>query len=265
MLGRMAASAPKRLPPTHFLCIPLVTTASRPQLSRSLGEFRDDITDTNSFAIPAGAVRPLGTLHLTLGVMNLKEEGRLEEATALLKGLKLGEILQESGRAAKERADRAAAAVTAEATSHGPLGGDEPQEDGRLAVSLRGLQTMHKPTQATVLYAVPEDSRGRLYPFCDKVRAAFIDAGLMMDEGRALLLHATVVNTIYVRSGGRGGGGGGRKKALSLDARGILDRYEDFKWMEGQPVESIAICKMGAKRVEGEDGEAYESVAEVYF
>ncbi|CAI4217299.1 unnamed protein product [Parascedosporium putredinis] len=250
----MAASAPKRLPPTHFLCIPLVTTASRPQLSRSLGEFRDDITDTNSFAIPAGAVRPLGTLHLTLGVMNLKEEGRLEEATALLKGLKLGEILQESGRAAKERADRAAAAavVTAEATSHEPLGGGEGQQG-------EGLQTMHKPTQATVLYAVPEDGRGQLYPFCDKVRTAFIDAGLMVDEGRALLLHATVVNTIYAGAGRRG-----RRKALSLDARGILDRYEDFKWMDGQPVESIAICKMGAKRVE-EDGEAYESVAEVYF
>ena len=68
---------------------------------------------------------------------------------------------------------------------------------------------------------------------CEQLRAAFQEAGLMASEGgkeerdaRPLLLHATVLNTIYVK-GGRGGGrgkGGRRRERLTVDARPILDR-----------------------------------------
>ncbi|PKS06938.1 hypothetical protein jhhlp_005534 [Lomentospora prolificans] len=254
----MAASTPKRPPLTHFLCIPLVTPASRSQLSRSLAEFREDVTSENSFAVPPGAVRPLGTLHLTLGVMSLREEGKLEEATSLLRGLKLGEILDSVREAAKERMGKAVTAVGQTASGEDRITiGEET-----LTISLKGLQTMHKPAQAKVLYAAPVDARGLLYPFCERVRTAFVDAGLMVDEKRALLLHATVVNTIYARRGGRGAAVRG-KKPLTLDARVLLDRYEDFMWMDNQVVEGVALCKMGAKEVEGEDEQVYEEVARV--
>ena len=86
----------------------------------------------------------------------------------------------------------------------------------------------------------------------------------MMEEGgRPLLLHATVVNTIYVKGrdqqqavGNRGGkkgghghhghhghrrGGGNKRERLTIDAREILERYEEYTWMEGVKVEKVAI------------------------
>ena len=102
----------------------------------------------------------------------------------------------------------------------------------------------------------------------------------MLPEERKLLLHATVVNTIYVprvragegRARGSGGSRGrrgaqgeghGRKKArLTLDARDVLEKYKDFEWMRDVRVEKVAICRMGAKK--REDGEEeYEVEAEI--
>jgi len=272
----MAASTPKKPPLTHFLCIPLVTAVSRTQLSLRLAEFRDDITSPNSFAVPLGAVRPLGTLHLTLGVMSLKEDGKLEEATELLKGLKLGEILESVREAEREKRKTQQQLTVTAAVTDGVevVASSSSSAVTGLTISLRGLQTMQKPAQATVLYAAPMDEAGLLYPFCERVRGVFREAGLVVDDGRALLLHATVVNTIYVKDnnngnssrGNRRGNGNGRgRRALALDARAILDRYEEFAWIDGHVVEGVAICKMGAKEVDGDDGQAYEVVAEVGF
>lgn len=250
----MSKALPKRPPLTHFLCIPLVTPTSRPELSASLASFKRETASANErcFRIPDGAVRPLGTLHLTLGVMSLRDE-KLEEAVGLLRGLRMGEILREVRREEAERARVAARLV----------GGPEEEvvaEEG-MSVSLRGLHSMQKASQATVLYAPPVDARGHLRPFCEKLRAEFLEAGLMVDDNRPLLLHATIVNTVYVRGRGRGKG-----RKLTLDAGSLLDRYEDYVWLEKFAVDRVAICKMGAKEVPGEDGEgdaAYEVEAEV--
>lgn len=252
----MSRALPKRPPLTHFLCIPLVTPASRPELSASLASFRRETASANErcFRIPDGAVRPLGTLHLTLGVMSLKEE-RLGEAVGLLGGLRMGEILAEARREEAERT-RAAARLVGE----GPEGG-APVADEGMSISLRGLHSMQKASQASVLYAPPVDARGTLRPFCEKLRAKFLEAGLMVDDDRPLLLHATIVNTVYVRGRGRGKG-----RRLTLDAGSLLDRYADYVWLERFAVDRVAICRMGAKEVEGEEGEvdaAYEVEAEV--
>jgi activating signal cointegrator complex subunit 1 len=136
---------------------------------------------------------------------------------------------------------------------------------------------MQPAERAGVLYSPPVDELGLLQAFCEKVRSAFIEAELMVDENRPLLMHATVVNTIYVKGnnrgrGGRGGQGGrggrgGKRGRLMFDATGIIERYEDQVWMEDVPVETVAICRMGAKKmvVNGEEDEAYEVEAEVGF
>lgn len=257
--AKMAKSLPKRPPLTHFLCIPLVTAVSRPELSASLASFRREVVSANEkcFRIPDGAVRPLGTLHLTLGVMSLREEEKLDEAVGLLKGLQMSEILREVRREEAERAKKAAELV-------GESSATEVEVDGSMAISLRGLRSMQKASQATTLYAPPVDARSHLRPFCERLRARFLEAGLMIDDNRPLLLHATVVNTIYVKD--KGSRAKGRKKALTLDAASLLDRYEDYVWLENFAVDRVAICKMGAKEVLGEDeegdGAAYEVVAE---
>ncbi|KAK4221214.1 AKAP7 2'5' RNA ligase-like domain-containing protein [Podospora fimiseda] len=264
-------------PPTHFLCIPLVTLVSRPQLAASISSFKDDVCSPASFAIPEDAIRPVGTLHLTLGVMsfpnrnNNQEESSgsvngLGKAKEILRGLKLREIW------------RAACKEAAERTRPGVPVVEEEGADDKIKITLKGLASMQPPNRAAVLYAPPVDTQGKLYGFCEKVRDVFRDGGVMDDDGgRPLLLHATVVNTIYVkgdkgsshksRRGGRGGRGGGKER-LTVDATGIIDRYEDQVWMEGVELEGVAICKMGAKKVLNENGdetgdEKYEVVEEM--
>lgn len=55
---------------------------------------------------------------------------------------------------------------------------------------------------------------------------------------------------------------------MTIDAREILERYEEYTWMEDVKVEKVAICKMGAKK-EMVDGvvvdEAYEVEEDVEF
>lgn len=78
------------------------------------------------------------------------------------------------------------------------------------------------------------------------------------------------MNTIYVSSkskagSSKGGGKGGyaRKQGkVTIDATELLDEYEDFTWVGDMRVERVAICKMGAKKVEDESvGQEYEQVA----
>ncbi|KAF9772248.1 hypothetical protein IL306_010029 [Fusarium sp. DS 682] len=220
---------PVRASPTHFVCIPL----AGPQLARSLAAFRTEVTNPSGFGVPPTAVRPLGTMHLTLGVMSLKDEG-IEEATEVLKSLKLMEFLA-SARAGKSTEDR-------------------------LSITLKGLHAFKNPEKTSVLYAPPVDTDGILHKFCEQIKTTFQEAGLMEKEDRPLVLHATVVNTIYVKDGR-----GRRREKLTIDARDIVSSYDDYVWLEDMPLDNVTLCRMGAKKIEGTDDEAYEVVAEVGF
>ncbi|KND92863.1 Uncharacterized protein C15D4.13c [Tolypocladium ophioglossoides CBS 100239] len=234
--------------PTHFLCIPL----AGPQLARSWASFRVDVTSPVSFGLPEDVVRPLGTLHLTLGVMSLKQDG-VDKAVEVLKGLKPREVL------AEVRASITVSPLTQRYDGKPAVNPSASSDEG-LSVTIRGLHAMQAASKTSVLYAPPADAEGILYRFCEQLRQPFRDSGLMEDEGRPLLLHATVVNTIYVKGGG---GRGRRRERLTIDARDVLSRYDDYVWAEDLPVAKVAICRMGAKKIEGSDGnEAYEVEAE---
>jgi activating signal cointegrator complex subunit 1 len=116
---------------------------------------------------------------------------------------------------------------------------------------------MGSPRATSVLYAEPRDASGRLQRFGEAVRAAFVERGLVVEEDRALRLHATVLNTVYAKSG-RGG-------AARLDATGLMRECRDFEWCGEFVVEKVAVCRMGAKEVRDARGEmvdvAYEEVA----
>lgn len=228
---------PPRPAPTHFVCIPL----SGPQLARTLSSFRADVTDPNSFNVHPQAVRPLGTMHLTLGVMTLKGDDALGRAADLLRGLRLREILDQAWAANNN-------------TARGM--GQEESAPG-LTVTLQGLGAMQSPSRTSVVYAPPLDPGGLLRRFCELVRGRFQEAGVMAQEERPLLLHATVVNTIYI--------GDRRMKRVTMDARDLMAKYDGHTWVEDMRVERVTLCKMGAKKVEGELGEAYEVEAEVEF
>ncbi|KAH8677381.1 kinase A anchor protein [Xylariales sp. PMI_506] len=233
--------------PTHFLCIPLVTASSRPQLVSSLASFSADVTNSESFGVPAGAIRPVGTLHLTLGVMSFPKNEGVDRAVELLKALNPKQILSSAKPSQNLTREQPA-------ESQDPLGPRQPL----LSITLRGLHSMQSPSKASTLYSPPVDPDGTLQRFCEAIRSAFQEAGLMMDENRPLLLHATILNTIYVK---------GRRNAknrgkITVDARAILDRYDDYLWMENVTIEKIAICRMGAKKLEDGEDEAYEVEAD---
>ncbi|KAM3085813.1 hypothetical protein ACMFMG_002872 [Clarireedia jacksonii] len=205
-------------------------------------------------AIPAQAIRPLGTLHLTLGVMSLMGEERVQAAVEFLKGLDFSSLISKSSNEE----------IIA------------PGKKADLTFSLRGLHAMHNPTSTSVLYAAPSSSSGALMRFCENLRETFTAAGFVLPEARGLVLHATVVNTVYVkggkggrdrRGGGeRGGERGKRKGKITFDATAVLERYRNFEWLREGRVEKVAICRMGAKKMIGEGGEedeAYEVEEEV--
>ncbi|EMR89188.1 hypothetical protein BcDW1_2198 [Botrytis cinerea BcDW1] len=148
---------------------------------------------------------------------------------------------------------------------------------------------MHQPWSTSILYTSPQDPHSHLQTFCQSLKDTFTTAGFMLPEekGRGLLLHATIVNTIYVRgvrqnsdtgtratrtgnargNQGRGRGGsssghGKHKARLTFDARDIISKYADFTWMRDVRVEKVAICRMGAKK-KGDGDEEYEVEAEI--
>ncbi|OJJ44057.1 hypothetical protein ASPZODRAFT_135501 [Penicilliopsis zonata CBS 506.65] len=301
--NHMGASQQKRLPPTHFLCLPLVNSVSLPQLESSLATFRSAIPlcpekeqedATNSAfqpfqpLIPNGALRPVGTLHLTLGVMSLPTKERQDEAFKFFQSLDLVSLMHEAEELARSRRKgnptrpRQPDVVETEPS----IGSGRDQIDSnsspqRFTISLESLHALPRTRFATVLHAAPVDSSSRLYPFCVALRDRFLDAGFLQEEYqknkkgsnnpaeegqneqaaqqnigqveaaspkprpqentklrkrkiRPLLLHATVVNTVYVRGRRRPGknsrnhGGNSRNNQYSFDARDILHHYRNY-------------------------------------
>lgn len=252
----MAPPPPPRL--THFLCLPLVTPASRPQLQANLQAFRNEVTQPtarNPSGIPDRAVRPAGTLHLTLGVMSLLTPARVEAALTLLRSMDLrGSLL----------ASRSRDAGDGDKNDKHDGDGDETESSrpAPLTITLRGLKTAHDPGKATGLYAPPVDDDGSLYAFCLGLRKAFQDAEIVVPDTRPLLLHATVLNTVYVEGRARDNRRG-RAPRLTVDASDILRQYETFEWMTDIRIEKVAICRMGAKPVRGGQDEEYVIEGEV--
>lgn len=249
---------PRGSPPrlTHFLCLPLVTSTSRPQLQASVTAFKDKVTKTstreNPDGIPEKAIRPLGTLHLTLGVMSLLAKERVGSALKVLKEIDILELLLSSklGRESIE---------AIESKGKGDAKGSDEEILANaslpsLNITLRGLVSMHDPSKTSILYSSPVDEDRRLYSFCQKLRNIFTAADLIIEDTRPLLLHATIVNTVYVPGvRGKGSGHGKNRAKLTLDATELVQDYDEFVWMKDVRLEKVAICRMGARKKE--DGE----------
>ncbi|KAF2479285.1 kinase A anchor protein [Neohortaea acidophila] len=263
---------PKKPPLTHFLCVPLVTPASRPQLEASLRTFgeavcvsdaRSNRSDGASEDVPhrtglptisPKAVRPVGSIHCTLGVMSLDDQ-QLSNASDYLRGSEVKDLLKTFGQQP--------------ATSH-----ETPPKTGPIVVSLKGLQSMHAPQNTSILYAAPQDDTSRLYPLCLALQKLYKDQGFLVDDDRELKLHATVINTIYAKGGARRPGRNGPQghgpnanAPLKMDATLLLERYQGYVWMENVVLDRVAICEMGAKKMLNDEGEEvgaeYTEVASV--
>jgi len=252
---------------THFLCLPLVNKGSKPQLQASLQHFATTVA--NEYDVPAKAIRPMGTIHLTLGVMNLPTEEQIKAASAFLGSLDMVQML---GAATPQTVpptlqgdilpiDQTAQPMTPVLpTSNGAIqsasltkvaGPDAPAKP--LMVSLTGLQSMHNPARTSILYTLPEDHTFRLRSVCEALCHQFTSKGFLVLDKRPLLLHATIVNTLYAK-GGRNrskdsGHGKDTRGVGKLDATALLEEFGAYEWARDIHIEKVCICQMGAKKV----------------
>ena len=141
--------------------------------------------------------------------------------------------------------------------------GQTSQPPQPLIIDLVGLKPLPSASKATVLYIEPAAgaSRERLQRFVQGVKNAFVEAepALLMEERKGreeVLLHATVVNTIYARKGARKGKG---RERVTMDVRGLVSSYEGAErkgsglgntlWAKGVEVGRLCICEIGAEKV----------------
>ena len=313
--GPKRPPAEKKSPLTHFLCLPLVTPDSKPQLEASLRKFRNAVSshgqgstrqiqeacgiaseqqpETVTSGVHPKAIRPVGALHCTLGVMSLDRK-RLDEAVELLVALDTRSLLKQTRKDHTEQAREFQEVFDVETKTEGtqstltkPISPPAVDRDSvSLSVDLKGLVSMHPPHNTSILYTAPADLSERLYPFCLAVQKLFRDKDLLVADDRKLKLHATIVNTIYAKGrkperrrygvtpgstrttgepegqqtgeevDDRSQGHGPKANApLKIDATVLLEEYKDFTWAENVRLDRIAICEMGAKKVTNAEGE----------
>ena len=287
-VGGSRPPAQKKPPLTHFLCVPLVTPESRPQLEASLKLFKDQVSPPAPEANQAiekaeqsdkkdgdvvlpyvhpKSIRPVGTLHCTLGVMSLDNE-KLKEAISLLQSIDIHAMLKDI---TAQQKDASEVSSTAHESIPGKLASLEKpitpptldRPESVFKVDLKGLVSMHSAKSTSILYSSPADETGRLPPFCIALQNIFKDKGFIIED-RPLKLHATIVNTIYAKgrkgpsTGDAGasnqeaksqGHGPNANAPLKIDATTILEKYAEFVWAKDVTLDRIAICEMGAKKI----------------
>ncbi|KAH0369056.1 hypothetical protein KCU65_g3620, partial [Aureobasidium melanogenum] len=179
------------------------------------------LSQTSSPLIPEKAIRPLGSLHLTLGVMSLDEE-KLVQANTLLQSLDLDNLLREatvSADPSNTAENHIQITDTAPPNSSDTRSTKMPDlSNSPLKISLESLEPMQSPKKTSILYIRPQDTTNRLQTLCQALRKTFTDAGLLVPDTRPLKLHATIVNTIYVK---------GRKKKSKTPEKAKEPTTED--------------------------------------
>ncbi|KAI9665744.1 MAG: hypothetical protein M1821_003678 [Bathelium mastoideum] len=112
---------PKKPPLTHFLCLPLVNESSRPQLQNALTEFAEDEAGVGTI-FHEKAIRPLGALHFTIGVMSLLDKDRLDGAIELLQNTNIKDLLARAEQEASQASTSTGLSGTMQVEAHA----DEP-------------------------------------------------------------------------------------------------------------------------------------------
>lgn len=266
--------------PTHFLCIPLVTDKSRPLLESALRRFSQDVRREG---IPQAAVRPVGSIHLTIGVMSLPTPDRMEAVTELLKNLEIGSLLTSKRIDQGMRVGRIFSAsysltqayledggkvgiLQQSASSAGGLS-ERPAEAVRnqdlepIKVSLRSLYPMQQSNSTTVLYTSPHDQSELLHLLCTSLHESFTAAGFIVAD-RPFKMHATVLNMVYAKQRAHGGRG---RRPTPINGDPLLASWKDVEWTDEFELEKIAICKMGAKKSYDASGEVIDESYEEIF
>lgn len=214
---------PKKPQLTHFLCLPLVTEEARPQLQVGLEKMKEDLEKYTE--VSPKAVRPLGSLHLTLGVMSL-DDAQLEDAKRYLQDLNLHRLLRDITH------QKAAEKAAEDGTISENLNAASMPDTDALIVDLEALAPMQAPHKTSILYAKPTDSTQRLIPFGLSLKDHFTRQGSLVPDTRPLKLHATILNTIYAKPKKGRGRPSGIKETLKHIEHEVSPHHHDDAQLE---------------------------------
>lgn len=244
---------------THFLCIPIMTTHSKPQLEQSLHQFRNDPSTSE---ISSDAYRPLQTLHIPIKALSLPTGGRERAACHLLRGIDIDGLLRRTTKG-PPKAKRRVRKVQQEPLSinpwsrrsRTPTSSTKPRPPS-LAITLSGVHSKSTPEWGTlnrVLHTLCTDSTSRLGPFLDEIRQSFDDAGF--DIARLTQTkseHVTLLKNVHAFKGPRQiipdhaqAGKFRRAPARLFETKDITQKFENFVFAENIKLERLSLCRLG--------------------
>ena len=224
--------------------------------------------------------------------MSLLEPRQVELAIQKLDSLDIGSLLGNTDSSVTSKAstkDGQASTRTGDDATQ-TLGTEETrafrnrQTVSPIYISLQSISSMHNARKTSILYTDPLDESGRLYAFCQRLRAIFDQNNLLVQENRPLKLHMTVMNSVYAETNSKPsagsptegqdthkdpkteGRGRRRSRSVKFDARELIESLNKTCFVDGElKLEKLAICRMGAEKIHDETGrvvdERYEEIA----
>lgn len=232
---------------THYLCIPLVTPSSRPQLRASFAQFERE----TSRIIPEGSVLNPDFANTVLAILKLGSQKRIDACSKHLHGLDMHEML----RIAAVNATRGLpnfASLPYKGIVPSSLGVATTVENSALKVDISGIYSPTlSPSRTSNLRASIIDRTHRLQHFKHLLLESLFRAGFLaaVFYGRMNILK-TILSTGWI-------GGGvyhpetrhwtnlGRPKAPVIDASDLIRDWNGFEWATNVQLEKLCVTPLG--------------------
>lgn len=249
---------------THFLCIPLLDSASRPRFRASIQPLLRHPALAN---VPTTAFRPPGVVHLPLEAFDLATREQFTAFTGFLERLDIVDILEAAAICCKNGVKFNAQKYWSERT---PL--KRPFSNRRsamrastpLVVLISGLRCKEGKEAATdslSVYVI--DPTYRLVPLYDSLRVALHSAGFLRHttgrdglrmreqaKRQAASKHAVKILRMFPKRGEivpcvHLPGLYRSRDAPRFDARGALAKFQNHSWLENVRLGKISLCRRG--------------------
>ena len=258
---------------THLLCLPVVTTASRPHFRSFIINL---LNDSEASALPREDIRPLGTLHLAVGGLNLKEPKRFAAAKELLHKFDIASVLEVAGRCAKDgvkfdaerywsgyvdsftnRHRQAASShndviplnVTVSGLSSGPVPNDKPSwnldtfiidRSHRLGPLWKSLYHAFQSAGFCEFETNPHARYNRKHPtqrdrrWLERMAASILPLRILgAVKGRTLVPRRRQPGKLCAPNGPK------------FNAQRLIEKYRNHVWINNTRLGRLSICRMG--------------------
>jgi len=212
---------------SHFLSIPLNTTEIQEKFNELRQDIIDKFGDNDEMFIGEDLFQTPAKIHITLGVMNLKDKDQEAAAVEHLKSC-VEDIVK-----------------------------PEIAKSGPLNLKLFGVETLENrfnpKRRPRVLYAKVTEGADRLQVIADKIVDSFVEKGIMEREHDNVRLHVTLMNVSFRERVHKRQPEHWKlpKPNYKFESRPLVEKYSDFLFVESNPVNSIHLSKF---RGVGDDG-----------